>query len=215
MVVKLAKYRTFADVLHRVGNVPAARIRLHPTPGTAKVSDVTRIQDHEGIICELVDGILLEKTMGMRESILAVFLSKLLDNFVRPANLGLVLGPDATMQIVLKLVRIPDVSFIRWDRFPDRRVPDEAVPLVVPNLAAEVLSKSNTRREMKIKREEYFAAGVELVWEVDPRKRIVVVHTALDESHTLAEDDTLDGGAVLPGFQLKLTTLFGELDRRG
>ncbi len=215
MVIKLAKYRTFADVLNRVGNVPAERIRLHPTPGTAKVSDVTRIQDKEGKICELVDGILLEKTMGMRESILAVFLARMLDNFVRPANLGLVLGPDATMQIHLKLVRIPDVSFIRWERFPDQRIPDEAVPLVVPNLAAEVLSKSNTKREMDIKREEYFAAGVELVWEVDPRKRIVVVFSPTDEPKTLGEDDVLTGGSVLPGFHLKLTTLFGELDRHG
>lgn len=215
MVVKLAKFRTFADVMKRVGNVPAERIRLQPTPGTATVADVTRILDKEGAICELVDGILLEKTVGMLESLLAFYLAKILDAFVRPKNLGIVLGPDGTIQIQLKLVRIPDVAFISWDRFPGRRLPDDAVPLVVPNLAAEVLSKSNTKREMNIKREEYFKAGVELVWEVDPRKRTVVVYTSLTDPITLGIDDTLDGGTVLPGFELPLKDLFAELDRQG
>jgi Uma2 family endonuclease len=215
MVVKLAPYRTLAEVMRRVGNVPAGRIRLEPMPGTATVADVTRIQEKEGTICELVDGILLEKTMGWRESFLAMYLAHVLDGFVRPENLGIILGPDGTIQIELKLVRIPDVAFIAWDRFPGRRLPKEAVPLVVPNLAIEILSKGNTRREMAIKRAEYFDAGVELVWEVDPRKRVVTVYIASAESATLGIDDTLDGGTVLPDFQLPLKDLFAELDRQG
>ena len=38
----------------------------------------------------------------------------------------------------------------------------------IPDLAVEVLSPSNTRHEMAIKLREYFAAGVRLVWYVDP-----------------------------------------------
>ncbi len=215
MVIKFAPFHTFADVMKRVGNVPLERVRLNPTPGTATVADVTRIEEKEGRICELVDGILLEKTMGMAESFLAVYLGGLINVFVRPKNLGIVLGSDGTIQIALKLVRIPDVSFIAWARFPNRRLPKEAVPLVVPNLAVEVLSKGNTRKEMAIKREEYFEAGVELVWEIDPKKRTVAVYTSPDDSSTLTIDDTLDGGTVLPGFELSLKDLFGELDRQG
>ena len=212
MVVNLL---TFADVIHRLGDVPTDRIRAVPAPGQAGVDDVSRILDKEGKICELVDGILVEKPMGMLESALAGYIVYLLDAFTRPKNLGIILGADGTIQIQLNLVRIPDVAFISWDRIPGRRLPKEAVPLIVPNLAVEVLSKGNTQREMAIKREDYFQAGVELVWEVDPRKRTVAVYSSATEEITLTTDDTLDGGTVLPGFQLPLKDLFSELDRQG
>jgi Uma2 family endonuclease len=55
---------------------------------------------------------------------------------------------------------------------------------------------------------EYFEAGVHVIWLVDRRKRTVRVHTAVDQSILLKEDQTLDGGAVLPGFVLRLEELF-------
>lgn len=217
MVVKTSapRIRTLADLMDRLGDVPLERIRFHPPPGKATVRDVVRILEKEGMPCELVEGVLLEKTMGMRESLLAAYLGRLIDAFVRPQNLGIVLGADGTIQIQLNLVRIPDVAFIRWDRFPGRRIPLDAVPLVVPNLAVEVLSKSNTPKEMAIRRDEFFQAGVESVWEIDPRTRTAVVYTSPDDSTTLGCDDILDGGAVLPGFKLPLKNLFAELDRQG
>ena len=66
------------------------------------------------------------------------------------------------------LVRIPDVAFTSWERLPGRRVPPEPIPELAPDLAVEVLSQSNTEAEMTRKRGEYFAAGVRLVWLVDP-----------------------------------------------
>jgi Uma2 family endonuclease len=215
MVVKLAEFLTMADVMRRIGDVPPERIRVKPPPGQATVADVTHVLDHEGKVCELVDGVLLEKTVGMRESTLAGFLVGLLNGFVIPRNLGKVSGADGTVQIVADLVRIPDVAFFSWERFPDRKLPSEPVPLVVPNLAVEVLSKGNTPGEMAIKRKEYFDAGVDLIWEVDPRKRTIAVYTSSTDVVTLGIDDTLDGGSILPGFQLALKDLFGELDRQG
>ena len=73
-----------------------------------------------GVHLENVVATLLEKTMGIHESGLAIFLAGLLNVFVIPRNLGKVTGPDGTMEIVANLVRIPDVAFINWDRFPDR-----------------------------------------------------------------------------------------------
>jgi Uma2 family endonuclease len=215
MVTATSSIRTLADLMKRLGDVPLDRIRFHPFPGSATVADVVRIQEQEGRLCELVVGVLLEKTVGLKESLLAGWLLTLLNAFVRPKNLGIVTPPDGTLQLVTGLVRIPDVAFLKWDRFVDRRLPDDPVPLVVPNLAVEVLSTSNTRTEMAIKRTDYFQTGVELVWEIDPRRRTVTVYTSLTDSTTLDINDTLDGGSVLPGFQLPLTELFGELDRQG
>ncbi|HZZ77328.1 MAG TPA: Uma2 family endonuclease [Gemmataceae bacterium] len=207
--------RTLADLMERLGDVPLNRVRFHPAPGTATIDDVERIRAKEGYTCELVDGVLVEKTMGMIESMLAVYLAGLLDNFVRPRNLGIVLGPDGTLQIAANLVRIPDVAYIAWSRFPDGKLPVEPVPLIVPNLAAEILSKGNTLKEIAIKREEYFDSGVELVWEFDPRTRTTYVFTSPTNPVILGVNDTLDGGTVLQGFTLSLRDFFGEMDRHG
>ena len=78
-----------------------------------------------------------------------------------------------------------------------------------------MLSESNTPREMERKRREYFDAGVELVWMVDPDDRTVAVYTAPDAPVVLNESQTLDGGIALPGFTLAVRDIFAELDRNG
>jgi Uma2 family endonuclease len=207
--------RTLAELVERLGGVPLNRIRFRPYPGTATVQDVIDVERREGLLCELIDGVLVEKAMGYTESLLAVFLATQLSVFVIARNLGLVTGPDGTMELMPDLVRIPDVAFTNWDRLPGRRRPTAAVPPLAPNLAVEVLSRSNTPGEMAAKRQEYFAAGVECVWEVDPVNRTVDVYLSPTQSTTLTTTDTLDGGAVLPGFTLPLQDLFAELDRHG
>lgn len=207
--------KTLADLLDRLGGIPLDRIRVHPSPGTATVQDVIAIQRQEGRFCELVEGVLLEKAVGYNESSLAVFLAGLLNAFVIPRNLGLVTGPDGTVELMADLVRIPDVAFTSWERLPGRQRPTDPVPLLAPNLAVEVLSQSNTPGEMAVKRQDYFTAGVELVWEIDPNSRTVAVYSSVTDVTTLTAADTLDGGLVLPGFTLHLQDLFAELDRHG
>jgi Uma2 family endonuclease len=207
--------KTLADLVQRLGGVPLDRIRFLPAPGTATVRDVIDIQEREGRLCELVEGVLLEKAVGYTESQLALFLGGLLNAIVIPRNLGLVTGPDGTVELMADLVRIPDVAFTSWDRFPGRRAPEVPVPRLVPNLAVEVLSRSNTPGEMAAKRRDYFAAGVEVVWEIDPRARTVVVYTSTTAPITLTAADTLDGSPALPGFTLPLQHLFAEFDRQG
>src|SRR5262245_42142151 len=206
---------TLADLLEQLGDIALARVRFRPLPGTATETDVLTIHDREDRLYELVDGVLVEKAMGFRESLLAGMLIEILRGFVRARNLGLVTAPDGMMRLVAGLVCIPDVAFISWDRFPNRRVPTEPIPDVAPNLAVEVLSAGNTPGEMARKRQDYFAAGVHLGWQIDPNARTVEVFTAPDQSTGLNETQTLTGGTVLPGFTLPLQALFGELDRRG
>jgi Uma2 family endonuclease len=78
-----------------------------------------------------------------------------------------------------------------------------------------VLKRGNAPGEMAVKRQEYCAAGVQLVWEINPRARTVVVYTSPTRGTTLGATDTLDGGRVLPGFTLSVRDLFAELDRKG
>ncbi len=201
---------TLGDLLARLGGVSPDRVRLHPAPGTATVADVVGIEAKENRLFELLDGVLVEKCMGYRESLLAAKILIALGIWVQPRKLGELSGADGMMRLFPGLVRIPDVAFASWARFPGGEVPEEAVPSVVPDLAVEVLSESNTEGEMKRKREEYFKAGVRLVWEVDGKARTVAVYTGAEEFVVLQGDQALDGGAVLRGFTLGLRELFGE-----
>ena len=165
----VATIDTLAHLLEQLGGIAPGRVRFRPAPGTAIEKDILEVEAHEDRLCELVDGVLVEKAMGWRASLLASVLITLLSNFVRPRNLGLVTGEAGMVWLASGLVRIPDVAFVSWDRLPNRRVPSDPIPAVAPDLAVEVLSAGNTPGEMARKRQEYFAAGVRLVWLVDPR----------------------------------------------
>jgi len=202
---------TLADFLEQLGNIPAERILFNPPPGTATEEDVLEVERRTGLAPELIDGVLVEKTVEYKESLLAGQLLTCLVEFVNPRNLGIVLGEGGTLRILRDQVRIPDVCFISRDQFPGGVLPDEPIPGIAPDLAVEVLSRSNTKGEMQRKLVDYFTAGVRLVWYVDPREKSVRVYTTPEQWVTLGEDDLLDGGEVLPGFRLELKELFAKL----
>jgi len=205
--------RTFADLMKTLGDIPADRIRLHPAPGTATEQDVLDILDHEGRICELIDGVLVEKAMGHAESQLTLELGYYLIAFLRLRNLGIAAGPDGIMKLASGLLRIPDLAFTSWDRLPGRKRPSEPVPSLALDLAIEVISKGNTKKEMRRKLREYFESGTRLVWFLYPKTREAVVYTSPTEFRRLTVDESLDGGDVLPGFTLSLRELFDRAAR--
>lgn len=207
--------RTLADLVERLGGIPLGRIRLQPPPGTATEADAILVEQSEEALCELVDGVLVEKAMGFREACLAAALSALLRDFVVARNLGLVSGADGMMRLFPGRVRIPDVAFVSWERIPGRRMPLEPIPRVVPDLAVEVLSAGNTVAEMERKRQEYLEAGVRLLWMVDPDRRIVSVYSEPESPRIVDSSQILDGGDVLPGLVIRVADLFAELDREG
>ncbi len=202
---------TVADLLESLGDIPPERIRMRPPPGTATEDDVIAIHAREKRLCELVDGVLVEKPMGFDESRLAVEIGFILIEFLRQHDLGTVAGEAGMMRLLAGLVRIPDVSFVRWENLPEKNGP---IPPIAPDLAVEILSESNTPKEMERKLQEYFAAGTHLVWYFDLRTRTVTVYTAPDQFTTLHESQTLDGGELLPGLVIPLQTLFERASRR-
>jgi Uma2 family endonuclease len=210
-----SRIESLADLMDRLGGVPLARVRFRPPPGTATEADLLAVAEREGVVCELVEGTLVEKPVGLVESVLASLLIEILNTFVRAHNLGIVPGEQGAVRLLIGLVRIPDVAFISWDRVPGRRMPTEAIPGLVPDLAVEVLSRSNTPGEVAIKLQEYFQSGVRLVWVADPTQRTVTVYSSPTQFVLRTEADVLDGAPVLPGFTLAVRDWFAELDRHG
>ncbi|MFO0807729.1 MAG: Uma2 family endonuclease [Gemmataceae bacterium] len=150
--------------------------------------------------------------MGSRASILANRLARLLNNFAEPRQLG-----EAMVEVLFEinadgLQRRPDIAFVS----PARWVPemdgldDPAAFTTVPDLAVEIVSPSNTAMEILEKRADYFASGVRAVWIVYPKQRRVEVYSSVDDYRPLHVGDTIDGGDVLPSFQLPVTDLFNR-----
>jgi len=198
-------------VIAHFGDIPIARIRTSPAPGEATESDVIEMHERHDRLCELIDGTLVEKAMGWQEAELAIIIARLLGNFVATQRLGKVFGPDGMFRLQPGQIRIPDVAFISKQRYANRSSSDAFWDLGC-DLAVEVISPSNTRREMERKLADYFAAGVLLVWLVYLNPREVVVYKSPTDSTTLRDADLLDGGAVLPSFSIPVAQIFAELD---
>ena len=201
---------TAEDLTSRFGPIPLSRIVLDPAPGTATVEDVVALDDHQDRLCELIDGTLVRKPWDFMSRILRCGLPCCLDNLSWNAILVSWQVRTACCNCSRIEVRIPDVSFISHARLANSGFPDEAAPASSPDLAVEIISRSNTRQEMDRKLKEYFEAGARAVWYVYPKTHQVMVYSSPENFTELGEVDTLDGGQVIPGFTLDLKTLFAK-----
>jgi Uma2 family endonuclease len=164
--------------------------------------------------CELVRGKVVplpppKPTHG----IISAALTFALGSFVKKNKLGKVLCNDPGLYTARDpdSVRGVDVCFISNARLQEaRRAPGYWETL--PELCVEVISPGDTWSEVMEKVEEYLAAGVTLVWVVDPQRRKAYVFRPDRPPGTLSAGDSLEGEAVLPGFVLPLAELFSELD---
>jgi Uma2 family endonuclease len=160
---------------------------------------------------EVVDGRFVENPpMGALESVFASSLQNLMGPIAESNGLGRV----ATETLFLidrarNLKRRPDLAFVsdqRWSLM--RPVPRTEAWDVVPDLTVEFISQTNNADQVAIKIEEYFQAGVRVVWIIYPVTSKVYVYTSPTSVAILQLGDELDGGEVVPGFQVALSTLF-------
>ncbi|HKB05483.1 MAG TPA: Uma2 family endonuclease [Gemmataceae bacterium] len=203
--------RTLADVLGDLGDIPAGRVCIDPPPGRATEADVIRLAENEGRLCELVDGTLVEKAMGWEETKLEGLIFGFLHDYLKEHPLGEVYPGTGFIRLAEGVVRGPDVTVCLWNHvttpMQDRKNP---IARTVADLAVEVVSRSNTAKEMARKCKEYFDSGTTIVWLVYPKTRTIEVYISPTRFHTLGIDDTLDGGMLLPGLRLPLRTLFAR-----
>ncbi len=199
---------TLSDLLEQLGGVPAERVRMVPMPGTATEEDLLAVTTRTGRVCELIDGVLVEKVLGWYEMAVAVELACLLHRYVRSRGWGVVLKTEGPLRIFPGQVRSPEVAYVSFHRLGRIREPVSPVLPIAPDLAVEVLSETNTPGEMERKLHDYFAAGVESVWYIDPKARSARSYTSVEECETIPAEGFLRGGRVLPGLVLSLHELF-------
>jgi Uma2 family endonuclease len=102
--------------------------------------------------------------------------------------------------------RSPDLAIILGDRREE--LENAKVIPIVPEIAIEVLSPSETARMIHRKLRQYFEAGVKEVWLIDPESREVEIWTGPQIPDYELSGDAVITSALLPGFSLKLEELF-------
>ncbi len=205
---------TLHDRLQDLGDIPLSRIVMNPAPGLATTRDWLVMCESGRLHYELIDGTLVEKSMGWLESLLGMLLGRWLGNYVAEHQLGVVTGADGFTELFPEIVRGPDVAFVSWNRMPEGKLPTSPLPRLVPNFVIEVLSQGNTYGEMSRKRREYFQAGVELVWMVDLRDRTITVFFTSQQFEVVKQGERIDARPVLPGWTFDTADLFAILDQQ-
>ncbi|MEM7806684.1 MAG: Uma2 family endonuclease [Planctomycetota bacterium] len=202
-------FRNNAELWHRLGEIPLDRIVVDPKPGSVDYGFYAKIDGRwNDMLVELVDGTLIEKPMGRKESRIGMRVGRLLGNAIDAIDLGGKLSGEAGMlRMAGKNVRVPDVA---WTAPEDVTDPEEteAAPQEAPTLAVEVISPDNTAKEMAIKLSEYFDSGCRLAWLLYPETKTVHVYTSAEERRELGPEDQLDAGDLIPNFSVKVATLF-------
>ena len=159
---------------------------------------------------ELVKGELFEMPpAGGRHGSVAMRIGALLNTYVRSHGLGEVFAAETGF--ILRrdpdTVRAPDAAFVANERLPAGELPPGYLEMV-PDLAVEVVSPGDSAREVREKVADWMGAGVRLLWAIDPATRSVTVYRSPEDFDVLSDDDTLDGGRVIPGFSADINDLF-------
>jgi Uma2 family endonuclease len=167
----------------------------------------------EDVLYEVVDDQVVELApMGAYEVWIATMLVARLATFASRHQLGRAVQEmlfDLTVATGRK--RRPDVAFVSSSRWPlTRRIPRTEAWEVIPNLAVEVVSRTDSVDYIVDKIAEYFQAGVERVWVVFPSQEQVYVYDSPTSVRILTRTDELSGDPIVPLFRLPLVELFED-----
>lgn len=145
---------------------------------------------------------------GFEHGLIAAALLRVLGNFVSERGLGFVVSTETGFVLARDpdTVRAPDVAFVTAERAAAQERPagffDGA-----PDLAAEVVSPTDTSEAVEAKVLDFLEAGCREVWVVHPSRRTVRVVGPQERSLILKAEETLDGGELLPGFSVRVGDL--------
>ena len=165
----------------------------------------------QGVRGELIRGVLCE-TMptGELHGKIVTRLVGALFSFVEPRGLGTLFASDSGVWLERDpdTVREPDIAFTSVEKLP-LDAWNTGYAEMVPDLVVEIVSPSDSRREVHDKAHMWLSHGVRLVWVVHPETRTIDIYRPVEAVVTLGVQDALDGMDVLPGFSCSVSAVFG------
>lgn len=159
--------------------------------------------ENKSRLFELIAGEIVEKVASFTPSRLAMRIGRFIGNFAD--EIGYVTGADGTYILSEDHHFMPDVGYIskaRLQHEPEREVEGP------PDLAVEVKSPTDSKRELRLKAEDYLRFGTKMVWLVFPDDKRVEVYVPGEDVRELGIDGVLDGDDVLPDFTLPVRDIF-------
>lgn len=161
---------------------------------------------------EYIDGeLIVVANSGVEHGYLALTLGDFLTGFVRNHQLGITCDSSTAFKMKTGNKRSPDVAFIAKERLRGLKRLPKGFFEGAPDLVVEIISPNNTFEEIHHKLVEYFENGTRLAWVILPDEECVLVYHQPKPSKLLLLEDSLEGEAVIAGFQLPLKELFQEL----
>jgi Uma2 family endonuclease len=127
--------------------------------------------------------------------------------YAKRAAIGAVFAAETGFKLASNpdTVRAPDVAFVRRGRLRDPL--PVGFPAMAPDLVVEVLSPDDRPDEVLAKVADWLTAGTNLVWVVDPERRLARVYRENGSQAIVTAGETLDGEEVLPGFTCTLASI--------
>jgi Uma2 family endonuclease len=159
--------------------------------------------------CELIYGeLVMMSPAGFGHGEIALRIGRFLGNFVEDRDLGVVLAAETGFLVerAPDLVRAPDASFVRKDRLP-KAAWNKFFP-GVPDLAVEVMSPDDTKREIAEKVNMWLAHGTTSVWVADPAAMTLMIHRSGQKPIRLTVRDEINKEPALPGLILPVSRIF-------
>ena len=157
---------------------------------------------------ELIRGVLVKKMPpGLDHGLVVVRIASAIQTYADANDYGngVAGDPGFLLERDPDTVRAPDVAWIASGRVPEGT---RGYPELAPDLAVEVKSPGNSNPEMASKAAMWLSYGSREVWVADPETTTITVYRPNVSPVTLAEDDDLDGGELLPGFTSPVWRLF-------
>ena len=165
----------------------------------------------DGYIHEVVNGelVMSPKNNWQHGDICAQLLTAL-RSFADQHKLGAVWDSSTGFWMENLNCRAPDISFLAKARLRGLKRREARFFQGAPDLAVEILSPSNTRRDVDERLRDYFSSGAKLAWVIDPERELVEICHSPTERRLLGPGGSLDGEDLLPGFQYPVAELFKE-----
>jgi Uma2 family endonuclease len=163
------------------------------------------LPERKNRLYELIKEEIVEKGASFTPSRIAIRIGRFIGNFADAV--GYVTGADGAYILSDEDEFMPDVGYISKARLPSEPERQVHGP---PDLAVEVKSPTDTKRELRLKAEDYIRYGTKMVWLVFPDDQRIEVYLPGQDVRDLDINGVVDGGEVLPGFTLPVRDIFGE-----
>ncbi len=160
---------------------------------------------------ELIDGVLHDMSPGgPRHGAVIVRLSAILFQHVERGKLGIVYDGQTGYRLDLDNCISPDVSFVSKERIATLAPDPDKFLMGAPDFAVEVLSPSDSWRQVERKIELFLRFGTRLAWIIDPKRSRARVYSSMGECREFTGEFELTGEPVLPGFKISSAEIFGR-----